>query len=142
MPDMKKKPKAKPAAPQAMHDHAGMALRVEEGLPVLDLVAFGRNAGFTTDELARLVHIPARTYARRVATKARLKIPEGERAMRIMRLYDRAKELFVTHANTRQWLNTELPALGWRTPLDFARTEQGAREVENLVGRIEEGIFS
>ncbi len=136
----KKVPPAKPAP--SLHDHAGMALRVEEGLPILDLVAFGREAGFTTEELARLVHIPARTYARRIAAKARLGIPEGERAVRIMRLYDRAKELFVTHANTRQWLNTELPALGWRTPLDFARTEQGAREVENLVGRIEEGIFS
>jgi putative toxin-antitoxin system antitoxin component (TIGR02293 family) len=138
----KKKPKAKPAIDAALHDHAGMALRVEEGLPVLDLVEFGKNAGFTIEELARLVHIPARTYARRVAAKARLNIPEGERAVRIMRLYERAKELFVSHVNTRQWLNTELPALGWRTPLDFARTEQGAREVENLIGRIEHGIVT
>jgi putative toxin-antitoxin system antitoxin component (TIGR02293 family) len=139
---MKKKAKKSPAETYAIQDHAGMALRVEEGLPVLDLVAFGKDAGFTIEELARLVHIPPRTYARRVAAKARLNIPEGERAARIMRLYDRAKELFGTHANTRQWLNTELPALGWRTPLDFARTEQGAREVEDLIGRIEEGIFS
>ena len=59
-----------------------------------------------------------------------------------MRLYDLARGLFVTHENTRQWLNTELPALNSRTPLDFARTEQGAREVENLIGRIEHGIVS
>jgi putative toxin-antitoxin system antitoxin component (TIGR02293 family) len=125
---------------QDLHNHAEMAGRVEEGLPVLDLVAFGREAGFTIDELAKLVHIPPRTYARRVAAKARLNVPEGERAVRVMRLYDQAKGMLSTHENTRQWLNTELPALGWRTPLDLAHTEQGARAVENLIGQIEHGI--
>ena len=136
---MKKKPAAKPAA-YRLHDHQESALRVEEGLPVTELVDFGREAGFTVDELAQLVHIPARTYARRVASKARLSLPEGERAVRVMRLYDLARGLFVTHENTRRWLNSTLPTLAGRTPLDFARTEQGAREVENLIGRIEHGI--
>lgn len=138
---MKRKTPAKPAA-YNLDDHQGNAFRVEEGLPVTDLVSFGREAGFTVDELAQLVHIPPRTYARRVASKARLSLPEGERAVRVMRLYDLARGLFGTHENTRQWLNAELPALGWRTPLDFARTEQGAREVENLIGRIEHGIVT
>ena len=133
--DMKKRT----AAP-TLHDNRQTALRVEEGLPVTDLVHFGREAGFTIDELARLIHIPARTYARRVASNARLNVPEGERAVRLMRLYDRAKQLFVTHENTRQWLNTDLPALGWRTPMDFAQTEPGAREVEAVIERIEEGV--
>ena len=56
-----------------------MADRVEEGLPIQDVMEFGKQAGFTTDELAKLIHIPPRTYARRVAAHARLKIPEGER---------------------------------------------------------------
>jgi putative toxin-antitoxin system antitoxin component (TIGR02293 family) len=136
---MKKKAAAKPA-PYPLHGHHENARRVEEGLPVAELVTFGREAGFTVDELAQLVHIPPRTYARRVASRARLSLPEGERAVRIMRLYDQAKGLFITHENTRRWLNTALPALADRTPLDFARTEQGAREVEDLVGRIGQGI--
>lgn len=136
---MKKKAAAK-KADQALHDNHENALRVEEGLPVTDLVEFGREAGFTVDELARLVHIPPRTYARRVASKARLSLPEGERAVRVMRLYDHAKKVFATHENTRQWLNAELPAFGGRTALDFARTEPGARAVEDLIGRIEHGI--
>ena len=139
---MKTRKPTKPFVYPEIQNNAAMAARVEEGVPVLDLVEFGRQAGFTIDELARLIHIPPRTYARRVAGNARLKIPEGERAARLMRVYDSAKRLFVTHDNTRQWLNSELPALGGRTPLDFARTEQGAREVEDLVGRIEDGIIS
>jgi putative toxin-antitoxin system antitoxin component (TIGR02293 family) len=125
-----------------IQDDVAMAKMVEEGLPVADLVEFGRQAGFTNDELARLIHIPPRTYARRVASKARLNVPEGERSVRLMRIYDLAKELFVTHDNTRGWLNARLSALGGRTPLDFAQTEPGAREVENVIGRIEHGVFS
>jgi putative toxin-antitoxin system antitoxin component (TIGR02293 family) len=134
--------KAKSAPYPEIQDNAAMALRVEEGLPVTDVMAFGRAAGFSTAELAKLIHIPPRTYARRVASRARLNIPEGERAVRLMRVYDRAKELFVTHENTRGWFNAKLIALGGRTPLDFAQTEPGAREVENLVGRIEDGVYS
>jgi putative toxin-antitoxin system antitoxin component (TIGR02293 family) len=125
-----------------VHDNATMAQRVEEGLPVLDVVEFGKEAGFTVEELARMIHIPPRTYARRVASKSRLKVPEGERAVRLMRIYDRAKQLLVTHENTRRWLNTKLRTLSGKTPLEFAQTEPGAREVENLVGRIEHGIPS
>ena len=123
-----------------LHNNPAMAQRVEEGLPVLDVVEFGRHAGFTNDELARLIRIPSRTYARRVAGKSRLKVPEGERAVRLMRVYDRAKQLFVTHENTREWFGTKLPALGGRTPLDFAQTEPGAREVEAVIERLEDGV--
>ena len=123
-----------------VHHNAEMAHKVEEGLPVLDVVEFGKVAGFTLDELARLIHIPPRTYARRVAAKSRLKVPEGERAVRLMRVYDRAKKLFGTHQNTREWLHLRLPALGGRSPLDFAQTEPGAREVEAVIERLEDGV--
>lgn len=132
----------KPTTYEQVHDNHAMVQRVEEGLPVMDVVKFGKQAGFTNDELAKLINIPSRTYARRVADKARLKLHEGERAARLMRIFDRAKQLFVTEENVRKWLHAELPALGWRTPIDYAQTEPGAREVENLIGRIEHGVFS
>ena len=112
------------------------------GIP-LNLEGFGMSeCSLADDELAKLINIPPRTYARRVADKARLKLHEGERAARLMRIFDRAKQLFVTEENVRKWLHAELPALGWRTPIDYAQTEPGAREVENLIGRIEHGVFS
>ncbi|HEY0863542.1 MAG TPA: antitoxin Xre/MbcA/ParS toxin-binding domain-containing protein [Lacunisphaera sp.] len=132
--------KTKPTTYEQIHDNQATAQKVEEGLPVMEIVQFGKQAGFTNEELARLIQIPARTYARRVADKARLKIHEGERAARLMRVFDRAKRLLGTDENTREWFNLELPALGWRTPLDFAQTEPGAREVEAVIERIEDGV--
>lgn len=132
--------KAKPTIYEQVHDNHAMVQRVEEGLPVMDIVKFGKQAGFTNDELAKLINVPARTYARRVAGKTRLTIAEGERAARLMRLFDIAKALFGTDENTRGWFNARIPALGWKTPLEYAQTEPGAREVENVIGRIEHGI--
>ena len=40
------------------------------------------------------------------------------------------------------WLTTAQPALGGAVPLDLAKSEVGAREVERLVGRIGHGVFS
>jgi uncharacterized protein (DUF2384 family) len=34
------------------------------------------------------------------------------------------------------------PALGGATPIEVAQTELGSREIENLVGRIEHGVYS
>jgi putative toxin-antitoxin system antitoxin component (TIGR02293 family) len=136
------KTKAKSAIYTQVHDNNAMALRVEEGLPVADVVEFGKQVGFTTDELAKLIQIPPRTYARRIANKSRLKVHEGERAVRLMRLFERAKQVFGTVENTRGWFNAKILALGRKTPLEYAQTEPGAREVEDIIGRIEHGIVS
>jgi uncharacterized protein (DUF2384 family) len=41
-----------------------------------------------------------------------------------------------------EWLTAAQPALAGAVPLDFARTDLGAQEVERLVGRLEHGVFS
>ena len=40
-----------------------------------------------------------------------------------------------------QWLATPQPGLNAEKPLEFARSEIGAREVEDLIGRLEHGVF-
>ncbi len=40
------------------------------------------------------------------------------------------------------WLTTPKMALHSRTPLEFIRTESGAEEVKDLIGRLEHGSFS
>jgi putative toxin-antitoxin system antitoxin component (TIGR02293 family) len=62
--------------------------------------------------------------------------------VRIIRLFDLARSVFGTDEATRRWLNAPLRALGGRSPLDFAQTEPGAREVENVIGRLEHGVYS
>jgi len=39
------------------------------------------------------------------------------------------------------WLRSPARALAGRQPVEFARSEVGGREVENLIGRLEHGVF-
>jgi len=42
----------------------------------------------------------------------------------------------------RRWLSSPQRGLGGAVPLDYAETEIGAREVEDLLGRIEYGVYA
>ncbi len=40
------------------------------------------------------------------------------------------------------WFETKMDVFGGETPMQHAKTEKGAREVEDLIGRIRNGVFS
>ena len=60
----------------------------------------------------------------------------------MQRLLEKAVDVFGDIQSARKWLKEKAYGLGDLSPLEFAKTEIGAREVENLLGRIEHGIFS
>lgn len=99
-----------------------------------------RNTGLSARGLAEYAQIPARTLARR-KEEGRLEPEESDRLVRIARVFGCALALFEGDVDaSRQWLTTEQPALGGNVPLELARTEVGATEVEHLIGRLEHGI--
>jgi putative toxin-antitoxin system antitoxin component (TIGR02293 family) len=102
---------------------AVLRLRLTSGLP---LARIKQAAG-----------ISARSRSRRLSPE------ESERLLRVSRVFERATGLFDGDpADARRWLETPLPVLGGRRPLDMAMTEPGARGVEDLIGRIGHGIVS
>ena len=54
----------------------------------------------------------------------------------------KALEVFESEEPARSWLNSPQVGLGGAVPLDYAETELGAREVEDLLSRIEYGVYS
>ena len=91
--------------------------------------------------LASAANIAVRTLNRR-RKEGRLQTDESERLFRIAALYDRAIEVLGDQERAEAWFNEPKKALGMKTPLQCADTEPGAREVENLLGRLEHGVFS
>jgi putative toxin-antitoxin system antitoxin component (TIGR02293 family) len=57
-------------------------------------------------------------------------------------IFNHALVVFGDPAVARAWMHEPLIALGGQTPLQFLGTEEGAREVEAVLGRIEYGDFS
>jgi putative toxin-antitoxin system antitoxin component (TIGR02293 family) len=91
--------------------------------------------------LAEVCGIAPRTLARR-KSEGLLQSLESERVYRIGALFDRAKEVLGNRDEARRWFKAGARALGGTAPLEYADTEIGAREVEDLLGRLEHGVFS
>ena len=123
-------------------DTTHLIRRVEKGLPFRAVERLRRNMALTTEAFAELIQVKTRTLRRR-KEEGRLQPDESDRALRASRIFGSALELFEGDAEAaRDWLSSEQPALGGAVPLSVARTELGAREVEQLIGRLEHGVFS
>lgn len=115
--------------------------RIREGLPMVEFVALQELLGLGAEELAQHLTISRSTLVRR-RKGGRLDMQESDRLLRYARLYARAQAVLQDDMAARDWLKQPARALGFVTPLTFAETETGAREVEALLGRIEHGVFS
>jgi putative toxin-antitoxin system antitoxin component (TIGR02293 family) len=63
--------------------------------------------------------------------------------LRLSLVFEKAVNLFEGDTDAaRAWLGRPNKALGGETPLSAVETEIGAREVEDLIGRLEHGVFA
>jgi putative toxin-antitoxin system antitoxin component (TIGR02293 family) len=141
------------AHPSGRYDRPGSSLglsanrtddlisELRKGLSFKSLESLSLQSGISVAELAATIEIPARTLARRKAAR-RLAPDESERLLRISTIFEKAVRLFngnVTQASA--WLRRPRRALADHSPLAYSGTELGAREVENLIGQLEYGVF-
>lgn len=123
-------------------DKRELITKIKSGLPFSDFDLLRKVSGLSSELIAHLVGITPRTLIRR-RTSGRLKPDESDRLVRVSRLIASALNLFEQDAGAAQrWLSSRQPALGGDKPLALVRTEVGAREVEDLIGRLEHGVFS
>lgn len=123
-------------------DPAQVVRLVQQGFPFSRLARLQKATEFPWETIARLVAIPQRTITRR-QKEGRLQADESDRVLRASRIFDLATELCMGDANAaRQWLQTPQLGLGGEVPIEFASTDAGAREVENLIIRLQHGVFT
>ncbi len=114
---------------------------VRAGLSVKELYELQEALNVPMEKLAPKLGISKATLHRRKA-KGRLAAEESDRVLRFARLMGKAVEVLESEENARAWLMSPQVGLGGEVPLDYAETELGAREVEDLLGRIEYGVYS
>jgi putative toxin-antitoxin system antitoxin component (TIGR02293 family) len=115
------------------------ALRV--GLPVQELMVLQASLKVPMEKLVPRLGISKATLHRRKVS-GKLDPAESDRVVRFARLMGKAVTVLESDDNARQWLTSPQFGLGGAVPLDYADTEVGAREVEDLLGRIEHGVYS
>ena len=118
-----------------------MIKSIKNGLPISKFQKLRDNLGVPDKDLAKYIRIPKSTLSIR-KRKGKFSFVESERLYRIQRLFTKALEVFEDVDLARKWLKEDAYGLGDKSPLEYAATEIGAREVEDLLGRIEHGVFS
>jgi putative toxin-antitoxin system antitoxin component (TIGR02293 family) len=114
---------------------------LKAGLPVRELETLRSSLDLPMDRLVPMLGISKATLHRRKAT-GRLDPVESDRVVRFARLMGKAVNVLESDQNARQWMISPQFGLGGAVPLEYAATEVGSREVEDLLGRIEHGVYS
>ncbi len=114
---------------------------IREGLPVERFFELEEALGVGTARLASVVGIPVRTLQRR-KEDGRLTKEESDRLDRVFQLVGQAAGVFESSSAAREWLTRPQIGLAGFVPLDLADTGAGIREVENLLGRIDYGVYA
>ena len=97
--------------------------------------------GYSEKELSALV-VPKRTLARRRSDKELLSIEETDKALRLKRIASLAEKVFADPAKAHRWMRKTKRNLAGESPLAYLASEAGARIVEDMLHRIEHGIFA
>jgi len=119
-----------------------VAEKLKQGLSYSALTRLQRRSGLSLEELGAVMQTPPRRLARR-KTERRLTPSESERLYRLALVFEKAVNLFEGDVPAaRRWLQTPNLALAQQSPLEMTETEVGAREVENLIGRLEHGVLT
>ncbi len=114
---------------------------VKAGIETRVFVDLARRLGVSEAHLGEVAGIAPSTLTRRKRSGT-LVPAESEHVLRLAALFERATQVFEDESDAADWLRTPNLALGDVAPLAMADTELGAREVDDLLGRIEYGVYS
>lgn len=114
---------------------------VRKGLPFSAFEAVSKHLEISPQHITTVLGIPPRTVARRKAAR-HLTPQESDRLYRLARAISQAVDVLGTIDKARVWLKTPNRALGGEMPLDLLDTDIGARQVEEVLLRLNYGIFS
>ncbi len=115
--------------------------RIQKGLRFTELKTLQDTLELPFDELASKLSISRATLHRRKSA-GRLSPDESDKVIRFARLLEHAANVFGSLEKARAWLKFPQYGLGGAVPLNYAETEVGAREVDNLLGRIDYDVYS
>jgi putative toxin-antitoxin system antitoxin component (TIGR02293 family) len=112
-----------------------------QGINMNYLSNLSEKLSLNLQEIGNILHVSLRTLQRYAPTKV-LDSDASAKVLNLASLQKHGKEVFGTEENFAEWLKTEVPALGNKTPLSYLDTPFGFQLVDQTLGRIEHGLFA
>jgi putative toxin-antitoxin system antitoxin component (TIGR02293 family) len=115
--------------------------RVRQGLPFASLTATAERLHLGREEISSVLLVPDRTLSRRKQER-QLRPDESDRLFRFARVAAQALSVLGDWEKTAHWLRQPNRALAQQPPLHLLDTDAGTQRVEEVLGRIQHGVFS
>jgi putative toxin-antitoxin system antitoxin component (TIGR02293 family) len=124
-------------AVRTLHD---LCAELRRGLPYGAVEALQGSLKVTAGEVAEALQLPVRTLTRR-RQESRLRADESDRVYRLARVRVHAIDVFDSPSKAGEWMRRPNRALRLQAPLSLLDTDIGAQQVEDVLGRIEHGVY-
>lgn len=96
---------------------------------------------FTLDDMSGVLHVSERTL-RRYDDDTVLSTEQSERVVELNSLYNYGVEVLGSLDTFKEWINSNILALGNKKPKEFLDTSLGINILKKILGRIEYGVYS
>ncbi len=115
---------------------------IERGMPIAFADAVKSSLSVSDAVMADLLGISEKTLSRMRLARGHLDSTVSDRLFRVAKIVALAVYVLESKEAGTQWLKRPQIGLGGETPISLLTTEAGTEEVEQLLLRIEHGVYS
>ena len=115
---------------------------VKQGLPSEVGKSMKEMLGLTDKEIAETLGTSEKTLQRKRKKNEPFSLVESDRLYRMARIFALASHVLGEDDLAREWLHEPQYGLEEEIPIEMMKTEAGAKEVEELLYRIEYGVLA
>lgn len=112
-----------------------------KGLPKAVLQTISQVLSISMEQMSNLLHVSHRTIQRKSDTDL-LNVYPTEQILEIAEVISRGIEVLGSLDGCTKWLHSELRVLNYKTPIDYLDTTFGIKLIKDILGRIEQGVYS
>lgn len=130
--------------PQSESDYQAQIARVRQGIAVAEAAGIMQRWSIPVGAFAALLGVSERKWSRARAGRADglLSPVQSDRLLRASQVLDHARGVFDDDQDAVAWLSMPNHALSGETPLSLMDTDAGVRQVDDVLTRIEFGVFA
>ena len=128
------------AVEEAVQDPASVRQVIKDGFPIGWFDHLSGLFGTSALTFAGIVGIDSRTLSRR-RHEGRLSSRESNALYHLAVLYAHARDVLGSAETVKEWLHSPEPDFAGVPPIELIDTAPGIKEVDQLLGRIEHGVF-
>lgn len=127
--------------PGTVHSMIDLDKIVRNGIPIGMVKSLKESVRMDDKSISDFIGITARTYHNYIEHNKVLDLEKSDRIYRLASMVALAEEVFEDEEYAHNWLRQPQFGLGGAIPLKMMESEAGASLIEDLLNRIEHGVY-